>query len=203
MLLLVMVIQMRRANAAVVVAPGRPKALVATRMAAGAIPAIDNSPMRELVTAYLGLGANLGKPAAALALAIQQLGAYPGIAVTAQSSYYRTAPLDSSGPDYTNAVVEVRTSLTAPELLSCLQSIESAAGRERPYRNAPRTLDLDILLYGDAQVSSPALDIPHIRMWQRAFVLLPLVEIAPQRVSAEQLLAVRAQAISRIEASPN
>lgn len=157
--------------------------------------------MREPVTAYIGLGANLGEPAVALALAVQQLGSHPGVTVTAQSSYYRTAPLDSSGPDYTNAVVELRTTLTAPELLVCIQGIEAAAGRERPYRNAPRTLDLDILLYGDAQVSSAALCIPHPRMWQRAFVLLPLAEIAPQRVSDAQLRAVQAQAISKMDAS--
>ncbi len=154
--------------------------------------------MREPVTAYLGLGANLGEPIAALALAVQQLASSAGIAVTAQSSYYRTAPIDSSGPDYTNAVVEVRTTLTAPELLACLQCIEIAAGRERPYRNAPRTLDLDILLYGDAQVSSPSLEIPHPRMWQRAFVLLPLAELAPQHVSAEQLRTVVAQDITQL-----
>lgn len=154
--------------------------------------------MREPVTAYIGLGANLGEPAAALALAVQQLGSHPGVTVTAQSSYYRTAPMDSSGPDYTNAVVEVRTTLTAPELLVCIQGIEAAAGRERPYRNAPRTLDLDILLYGDAHMSSPALDIPHPRMWQRAFVLLPLAEVAPRRVTATQLHAVEAQSITRL-----
>ena len=154
--------------------------------------------MREPVTAYVGLGANLGEPTAALALAIERLGAYPGIAVTARSSNYRTAPIDSSGPDYTNAVVAVRTTLTAPALLVCMQAIEAQAGRERPYRNAPRTLDLDILLYGDAQVCSPALSIPHPRMWQRAFVLLPLAEIAPHWVSAPQLHAVAEQGISLV-----
>ena len=154
--------------------------------------------MREPVTAYVGLGANLGDPAAALAQAVQQLAAHPGITVTAQSSYYRTAPMDSSGPDYTNAVVAVHTTLTAPELLACIHGIEARAGRVRPYRNAPRTLDLDILLYGDAQVFSATLCIPHPRMWQRAFVLLPLAEIAPQRVSAAQLSAVVAQDIARL-----
>jgi 2-amino-4-hydroxy-6-hydroxymethyldihydropteridine diphosphokinase len=156
--------------------------------------------MREPVVAYLGLGANLGEPAAALSGAIQQLGSTLGIEVTARSSYYRTAPIDSSGPDYTNAVVEVHTTLTAPALLACLQRIEAAAGRERPYRNAPRTLDLDILLYGDAQVASATLCIPHPRMGQRAFVLRPLAEIAPQRVTQLQLQAVREQVISRIRA---
>nr|WP_295774745.1 2-amino-4-hydroxy-6-hydroxymethyldihydropteridine diphosphokinase [Rhodoferax sp.] len=154
--------------------------------------------MREPVTAYVGMGANLGDPAAALALAVQQVGSHPGVTVTARSSYYRTAPMDSSGPDYTNAVVAVRTTLTAPALLACLQSIEAAAGRERPYRNAPRTLDLDILLYGDAQVFSTALSIPHPRMWARAFVLLPLAEIAPQCVSEAQLRTVFAQTITKL-----
>ena len=155
--------------------------------------------MRESVTAFVGLGANLGDPVAALADAVQQLSALPGVKVTAQSSYYSTAPIDSSGPDYTNAVVSLHTTLTAPALLACLQSIESAAGRERPYRNAPRTLDLDILLYGDAYVSSADLSIPHPRMLQRAFVLLPLSEIAPQRVTEAQLQAVAEQYITRLQ----
>ncbi|MES2583216.1 MAG: 2-amino-4-hydroxy-6-hydroxymethyldihydropteridine diphosphokinase [Pseudomonadota bacterium] len=154
--------------------------------------------MHDPVTAYIGLGANLGDPATALDHALQQLGTHHGITVTAQSSYYRTAPMDSSGPDYTNAVVEIHTTLTAPELLVCLQGIEAAAGRERSYRNAPRTLDLDILLYGDAQVSSATLDIPHPRMWQRAFVLLPLAEIAPRRVTEAQVHAVMDQGIARL-----
>ncbi len=154
--------------------------------------------MREPVTAYLGLGANLGDAVAALNQAVQQLASSHGITVVAQSSYYRTAPIDSSGPDYINAVVAVQTTLTAPALLVCLLGIEAAAGRERPYRNAPRTLDLDILLYGEAQVYSPALEIPHPRMWQRAFVLLPLAELAPQHVSAAQLRTVSAQAITRL-----
>ena len=154
--------------------------------------------MRGPVTAYIGLGANLGDPAATLALAVQQLGSHSEITVTAQSSYYRTAPIDSTGPDYTNAVVAVRTTLTAPALLAYLQIIETVAGRKRPYRNAPRTLDLDILLYGEAQVSSAALSIPHPRMWTRAFVLLPLAEIAPQCVSEAQLRTVEAQAITKL-----
>lgn len=154
--------------------------------------------MREAVTAYIGLGANLGDPATALAGAVRHLGLHPGITVMAQSSYYRTAPIDSSGPDYTNAVVAIRTTLTAPHLLTCLQGIEAAAGRERSYRNAPRTLDLDILLYGDAQVCSAALSIPHPRLWQRAFVVMPLSEIAPQFVSAAQLSRVAGQDITRM-----
>jgi 2-amino-4-hydroxy-6-hydroxymethyldihydropteridine diphosphokinase len=154
--------------------------------------------MRESVIAYIGLGANLGDPLTTLELAVQQVASSPDVSVVACSSYYRTAPIDSSGPDYTNAVVAIRTTLTAPELLVCLQGIEAGAGRERPYRNAPRTLDLDILLYGDAQVSSTTLDIPHPRMWQRAFVLLPLAEIAPQRVTIAHLRTVAAQDITRL-----
>lgn len=154
--------------------------------------------MRAPVTAYVGLGANLGEPAAALTLAIQKVGALPGITVTAQSSYYRTAPIDSGGPDYTNAVIAVDTTLTAPALLTCLQAIESAAGRQRPYRNSPRTLDLDILLYGEASISSGTLNIPHPRMWQRAFVLLPLAELAPKLVSLVQLRSVMAQGVSKL-----
>lgn len=155
--------------------------------------------MREPVTAYLGLGANLGDARAALDRAVQRLAAQPGITLIAQSALYRSAPIESSGPDYTNAVVEVRTVLTAPALLACLQGIEAQAGRERPYRNAPRTLDLDILIYGDGRMASPQLTIPHPRMWARAFVVVPLADIAPQRVSARHLDTVREQAIARID----
>jgi 2-amino-4-hydroxy-6-hydroxymethyldihydropteridine diphosphokinase len=154
--------------------------------------------MREPVTVYLGLGANLGDARAALDAAVQQLDALAGTQVVAQSARYRTAPVESSGPDFINAVVELRTVLSAPDLLACLHAIESAAGRERPYRNAPRTLDLDILLYGDAQVRSASLCIPHPRMALRAFVLIPLHEIAPHRVNSAQLHKVREQSIERI-----
>jgi 2-amino-4-hydroxy-6-hydroxymethyldihydropteridine diphosphokinase len=155
--------------------------------------------MRQPVIVYLGLGANLGDARAALDLAVQQLGQTPGIVVTARSAYYRTVPMESCGPDYTNAVVELTTVLTAPDLLDRLQSIEIAAGRLRPYRNAPRTLDLDILIYGQSRVASPALTIPHPRMSARAFVLIPLAEIAPHCVGTEQLNNVREQAIERLQ----
>lgn len=154
--------------------------------------------MREPVTAYLGLGANLGDAHAALDAAMQQLSQAEGIEVTARSSRYRSAPVESSGPDYINAVVELRTVLSAPALLACLHGMEAAAGRERPYRNAPRTLDLDILLYGDGRMDCPSLTIPHPRMAMRAFVLVPLHEIAPHRVGAGLLHGVREQAIERI-----
>jgi len=153
---------------------------------------------RERVTAYIALGANLGDAVAAVGQAMDAIGSLAHTQVTRRSSLYRTAPIDASGPDYINAVVEVSTALPAPLLLEQLQRLEQGAGRERSYRNAPRTLDLDLLLYGDAQLQSPALTIPHPRMAGRAFVLVPLAEIAPQRVSAAQLRHVSAQAIQRL-----
>jgi 2-amino-4-hydroxy-6-hydroxymethyldihydropteridine diphosphokinase len=110
---------------------------------------------------------------------------------------YRSAPVDATGPDYLNAVAELHTTLDAMAVLDLLQSLENQAGRERPYRNAPRTLDLDLLLYGDARIDASTLNVPHPRMWGRAFVLLPLAELAPQRVSAEALASVQDQAIAR------
>ncbi len=153
---------------------------------------------RSPVVATVGLGANLGNPQAALAGAIAWLAALEGLKLVAQSAFYRSAPIDSSGPDYVNAVVQLQTTLTAPELLAQLQTIELGAGRERPYRNAPRTLDLDILLFGDASIQSKSLTVPHPRMWQRAFVLLPLAEIAPALVSAALLDSVKDQALVRL-----
>ena len=149
---------------------------------------------RPEVTAYIGLGANLGDPVQAVRSAALQLGATPGVRLLQASSLYRSAPVDSSGPNYINAVVEIATTLTAPHLLAVLQAIEQAAGRERPYINAPRTLDLDLLLYGSAGIASPRLTLPHPRMWQRAFVLLPLHEIAPVLVPSKALNAVAGQA---------
>ena len=147
------------------------------------------------ITAYVGLGANLGEPAHALRQALQALQQTDGIGAVRASSLYRSAPLDAGGPDFVNAVAQVDTTLTAPELLQVLQAIEAAAGRQRPYRNAPRTLDLDLLLYGHARIESPALTLPHPRMWQRAFVLKPLAEIAPERVPAAALGAVAEQSV--------
>lgn len=151
--------------------------------------------MREPVTAYIALGANLGDAVAAVRGAIDRIGQLPGTRLVKQSTLYRTAPVAASGPDFINAVVEVATTLAAPELLAQLQALEQRAGRERPYRNAPRTLDLDLLLYGSAHIESLQLTLPHPRMGERAFVLVPLAEIAPHQVSAAQLAAVAAQAI--------
>ena len=158
---------------------------------------VPNEPLRQ-VTAYVGLGANLGDAVQALQSAVKALDQIPSTRVCAVSSLYQTSPINSSGPDYVNAVAELTTALAAPELLRHLQAIEQRAGRERPYPNAPRTLDLDLLLCGSARIDSPALCVPHPRMRQRAFVLVPLAEIAPALVSAAQLDAVAHQAIARL-----
>lgn len=154
--------------------------------------------LRAEVTAFIALGANLGEPAQTLRDALTSLGATPGVRMLKASSLYRTAPIDSSGPDYINAVAEIATILSAPALLDALQAIEQRAGRERPYRNAPRTLDLDLLLYGAGRSHSPRLSVPHPRMWERAFVVVPLAEIASSLVSAAQLQAVADQRVLRI-----
>ncbi len=151
-------------------------------------------------TAFIGIGANLGQAQATVLRAVQTIDALPGTTLLRASSLYRTAPMDSSGPDYINAVVEISTTLGAQALLTQLQAIENIAGRARPYRNAPRTLDLDILLYdGDQAINTPTLVVPHPRMNDRAFVLVPLAEIAPSKVSAGQLQAVSGQNVDRIE----
>ncbi len=154
-----------------------------------------SQPKRPEVQAYVALGANLGDAVQALRDALQALAQTPGIRLVKASSLYRTAPVDSSGPDYINAVAEVATTLSAPDLLTSLQAIENTAGRERPYRNAPRTLDLDLLLYGGASIDSARLTVPHPRMNERAFVLVPLAEIAPGLVPLEVLGAVAGQGV--------
>lgn len=151
--------------------------------------------MRDRVTAYVALGANLGDAAQAVRHALATIARLPGTSLIAASPMYRTAPVDAGGPDYINAVAAVATTLTAPELLERLQAIEAGAGRERPYRHAPRTLDLDLLLYGSARIESARLTVPHPRMHQRAFVLRPLADIAPQLVSEQLLAAVAGQRI--------
>jgi len=153
---------------------------------------------RDEVLAYVALGANLGDAVASVKAAMDQVAHLPLTRPVAASSLYRSAPVEASGPDFINAVMAIHTGLTAYQLLAHLQEIELACGRERPYRNAPRTLDLDVLLFGAAQISSPTLQVPHPRMTQRAFVLLPLSEIAPGSVTAEQLAVVADQQISRI-----
>ena len=154
--------------------------------------------MRDRVTAYIGLGANLGQASRAVQNAMQDIADLADVQLMQHSALYCSAPVDSTGPDYVNAVVEVQTQLSAPELLAQLQNLEAEAGRARPYRNAPRTLDLDLLLYGHASIASAALTVPHPRMWERAFVLLPLAQIAPQWVSVAQLDRVADQRIRQL-----
>jgi 2-amino-4-hydroxy-6-hydroxymethyldihydropteridine diphosphokinase len=151
--------------------------------------------VQSYVTAYIGLGANLGDARAAIVQALKDFAGIAGVALVRQSSLYASAPVDSSGPDYVNAVAEVSTRLSAMELLLALQTLEQDAGRQRPYRNAPRTLDLDLLLYGNLTVKDPTLTVPHPRMFERAFVLVPLAEIAPHCVSAKQLAGVQEQGV--------
>lgn len=131
------------------------------------------------VTAYVGIGANLGDALGSVQRAILQLDRLPATRLSAQSSLFRSAPIDAGGGDYVNAVVRLDTQLAAERLLAELQAIEQASGRERSYRNAPRTLDLDLLLYGRDVIASDALTVPHPRMTQRAFVLIPLLQIDP------------------------
>ena len=155
--------------------------------------------MRQGVCAYIGLGANLGLPAQTLRWAVALMASWPGLRVHAVSDLYRTAPHEAQGPDFINAVAAVYTTLTAPELLNKLLALELQAGRERPYRNAPRTLDLDLLMYGDAQIASAQLRVPHPRMLERAFVLVPLAQIAPDRVSESDLRRVKNQGVQLFE----
>lgn len=129
--------------------------------------------------AFVGLGANLGDARGTLGLAIQALAKLPDTALLSASSVYRSAPVAASGGDYFNAVVALATGLQPASLLQALQRIEAEHGRQRPYANAPRTLDLDLLLVDDRVINEPQLQVPHPRLHERAFVLQPLLEIAP------------------------
>ncbi|HZS79917.1 MAG TPA: 2-amino-4-hydroxy-6-hydroxymethyldihydropteridine diphosphokinase [Herbaspirillum sp.] len=135
--------------------------------------------MSAPVIAHIGIGSNLGDARATAQDALRRLARLPRTTLSAQSRLYRTAPVDAGGNDYVNAVARLATALTPHALLVALQDIEQAHGRQRPYRNAPRTLDLDILLYGELTISDDTLTVPHPRMTQRAFVLIPLLEITP------------------------
>lgn len=136
----------------------------------------------ERVDAYVGLGSNLGDSVAAIEAALDALAALPSTTLVARSALYRSAPLDAPGDDYVNAVAHLRTAVAPLALLHALHEIERRAGRERPFANAPRSLDLDLLLHGDAVLASEELTLPHPRMHARAFVLAPLAEIAPELV---------------------
>ena len=151
--------------------------------------------MREPVTACIALGANLGDARQTVLQALHDVGQLRACEVTAVSRLYRTAPWQAQGPDFVNAVALINTTLTAPDLLRALQALELAAGRERPYLTAPRTLDLDILLSGAGRIDSPTLTVPHPRMMQRAFVLHPLADVMPEAVTPQDLERVQDQAI--------
>jgi 2-amino-4-hydroxy-6-hydroxymethyldihydropteridine diphosphokinase len=159
------------------------------------------------VIAYVGLGSNLGgalgEPRAQILVALEELAKLPHTRLAAHSELYRSAPI--GGPaqlDFLNAVARLETGLPAEALLAELQAIERRHGRERPFPGAPRTLDLDLLLYGEAAIDSPRLTVPHPRMHERAFVLVPLLELEPEAVipgrgRAAQLVAACAD--QRIE----
>jgi len=156
--------------------------------------------------AYIGIGSNLGDARAQVLQAFDDLARLPQTQLEGRSALYRSAPLDAPGhADYVNAAAGVDTELSAAQLLAELQDIELRHGRERPYPNAPRTLDLDLLLYGDTSVASAMLTLPHPRMHQRAFVLLPLLELDPRlevpgRGAARALLArCAAQRVVRMD----
>jgi len=154
---------------------------------------------------HIGLGANLGDARATLEAARDALAALPGCTLVACSSWWRSAPLDASGPDFINGVVALDTTLSPLALLDALQAIERQHGRERPYRNAPRTLDLDLLLFGEQIITDSRLTVPHPRLLERAFVVYPLLEIAPRLTVPgfgpldAALPAVQGQRVQRLE----
>lgn len=136
--------------------------------------------MASHVRSFVAFGANLGDPQAAFALARQRLDELPDTHVVGHSSLYRSAPVGvADQPDYINAVIELSTSLPPDRLLQAMLDIEHEAGRRRNGKVAPRTMDLDLLLHGDAVIDTSDLQLPHPRMHLRAFTLLPLTEIDP------------------------
>ena len=150
---------------------------------------------RTPVIACVAVGANLGDACQTVLATFESLAQLPHTVMMARSRLYRTAPHEAQGPDFVNAVVQISTRLTAPSLLCALQSLETQAGRLRPYLNAPRTLDLDLLVYGQAMIFSPQLTVPHPRLRDRAFVLYPLADVCPDLVKNEDWIRVTGQPI--------
>jgi 2-amino-4-hydroxy-6-hydroxymethyldihydropteridine diphosphokinase len=157
-------------------------------------------------SAFIGLGSNLANPAAQVLQAMQAIGELPGTRVLARSSLYRSAPVGYlDQPDFINAVVRIETELAPLVLLQALLALEHENGRTREFQNAPRTLDLDVLLYDDLQHHQHGLTVPHPQMHRRAFVLQPLLEIAPDCVipgvgaAAEALQQCNDQQLERLE----
>jgi len=133
--------------------------------------------------AFVGLGANLGEPGRQVRDALGELDAIPHTRLVRSSSLYRSEPVGYAGqPRFVNAVAQIETGLPAERLLAELQAIEARHGRSRSFANAPRTLDLDLLLFGNAVIETERLSVPHPRMHDRSFVLVPLLEIAPEAV---------------------
>jgi 2-amino-4-hydroxy-6-hydroxymethyldihydropteridine diphosphokinase len=134
-----------------------------------------------VTVAYVGIGSNLDDPRAHVLQAFQDLDRLPHTRLVKKSSLYRSAPLGyADQPDFINAVAQLETGLPAERLLAELQQVEARHGRQRSFANAPRTLDLDLLLYGGLELRTPILETPHPRMHERAFVLKPLLEISPE-----------------------
>jgi 2-amino-4-hydroxy-6-hydroxymethyldihydropteridine diphosphokinase len=153
-----------------------------------------------VTTAYVGIGSNLKDPRAQVLQAFKELDGLPHTRVVKKSSLYRSAPMGHTAqPDFINAVAQLETGLPAERLLAELHEIETRHGRARSFANAPRTLDLDILLFGNATIRTTALTIPHPRMHQRAFVLKPLLEIDPQLPFQAQLDSCKDQEVERID----
>lgn len=158
---------------------------------------------------YIALGSNLAQPVRQLQSALAALAAHPSVQVAACSSFYRTAPVGyDEQPDFINAVALLQTDLPPPELLRVLQAAEEAAGRVRSFRNAPRTLDLDIIDYGGQVWDTPDLQLPHPRAAERGFVMVPLAEIAPQhrlpgqqQTVAELAAALAGQGVVKLDAT--
>lgn len=150
------------------------------------------------VMACVALGANLGDAVATVQQALRDVAGLPETQLFKASSLYRSAPYEAQGPDFINAVALIQTQLSPLALLHVLQALELQSGRERPFKNAPRTLDLDIIFYDDVVLTTPELTLPHPRWHERAFVLQPLAEVWPERVTLSQLAAVHDQAIEQL-----
>jgi 2-amino-4-hydroxy-6-hydroxymethyldihydropteridine diphosphokinase len=148
--------------------------------------------------ACVAVGANLGDAVATVQQALKDVALLPETQLLKASSLYRSAPYEAQGPDFINAVVLIHTQLSPLVLLHALQALELNSGRERPFKNAPRTLDLDIIFHGNSKLNTQELTLPHPRWFERAFVLQPLAEVWPERVTAAQLIAVQDQTIQRM-----
>jgi 2-amino-4-hydroxy-6-hydroxymethyldihydropteridine diphosphokinase len=164
------------------------------------------SPLQPSQLAYVGLGSNLEDPVRQVQRGFEELAQLPGTHLLKHSSFYRTAPVGKADqPDFVNAVALLETTLAPDDLLGHLLAIEARHGRVRAERNGPRTLDLDLLLFGERIVRAPGLEVPHPRMHERAFVLLPVAEVSPEAVIpgrgrvADLLASVADQRVTRID----